>query len=167
MPIAKELSVQGNYRPEQVFNCDETGVYCRRIPKSTYVSIDLKQAPGVKLAYGRFSVLFTCNASGDCKIKPLIIYKFAKPHSFRNCDKNNLSNCIWYHKKKGYMTATLSLDWFDNHFVPDAKAYCEAKGIPFKMLLFMDNALGHAKFLVGRHDNVKVVFLPSNAASKI
>ena len=167
VPVAKEIVTEGNYSPEQIFNCDETAIYWRRTPKSTYIPKEMKQAPGLKLAKDKFSVLLTCNATGDCKMKPLVIYKFAKPHSFRNCDMKNLGNCYWFHNSTGYMTAALSIQWFDNHFVPDARAYCKLKKIPFKVVLFLDNAPGHAKFLVGRHPSVEVVFLPPNTTSKL
>ncbi len=100
-------------------------------------------------------------------MKPAIIYKFAKPHSFRNCDMNNLPNCVWYHNKSGYMTAALSVTWFDTVFVPAARSHCMKKNLAFKVLLFLDNAPGHAKYLVGHHPNVQVIFLPPNTTSKL
>lgn len=167
IPVAKQIIDEGNYSPDQVFNCDETAFYWRRAPTSTFIPKEVKQASGHKLAKDKFSVLFTCNASGECKMKPLVIYKFAKPHSFRNCDMENLPNCIWLHNASGYMTIPISVIWFDKHFVPDAKRHCKKKNIPFKVVLFLDNAPGHAKFLVGRHPAVQVVFMPPNTTAKL
>ena len=165
IPVAKEIVLEGNYSPHQLFNCDETGVYWRRTPSSTFIPKEIKQAPGKKLAKDKFSVLLTCNASGDCKMKPLVIYKHAKPHSYRNMDMKKLPNCYWLHNSSGYMTQALSVEWFDKYFVPDAKKYCEGKGIAFKVVLFLDNAPGHAQYLVDRHPSVQVVFLPPNTTS--
>ena len=167
IPVAKQIIDEGNYSPDQVFNCDETAFYWRRAPTSTFIPKEVKQAPGHKLSKDKFSVLFTCNASGECKMKPLVIYKFAKPHSFRNCDMENLPNCIWLHNASGYMTIPISVIWFDKHFVPDAKRYCKKKNIPFKVVLFLDNAPGHAKFLVMWHPTVEVVFMPPNTTAKL
>ena len=55
-----------------------------------------------------------------------------------------------------------------NHFfVPMVRGYCQWKNIAFKMVLFLDNAQEHAKFLVGRHPDGNVTFLPPNTTSKI
>ncbi|KAK3866331.1 hypothetical protein Pcinc_028132 [Petrolisthes cinctipes] len=117
---------EGEYTPDQVFNCDETGVYWKKSPKATYAHKNLRQAAGTKMAKDRFSVLLCCNASGDFKMKPVIIYKYAKPHSYRHCDMNNLPNCVWYSNNSGYMTATLSLKWLDNTLVPQTRQINEA-----------------------------------------
>ncbi|KAK3890790.1 hypothetical protein Pcinc_005288 [Petrolisthes cinctipes] len=111
--IAKAIMEEGGYTPDQVFNCDETGVYWKKSPKATYAHKNLRQAAGTKMTKDRFSVLLCCNASGDFKMKPVIIYKYAKPHSYRHCDMNNLPNCVWYSNNSGYMTASLSLKWLD------------------------------------------------------
>ena len=100
-------------------------------------------------------------------MKPLIVYKYAKPHSYKNCDMSNLPNCVWYSNSSGYMTSALSIKWFDEVFVPRTKRYCRQKNIDFRVLLFLDNAPGHAKFLVDRHPNVQVQFLPPNTTSKL
>ena len=65
------------------------------------------------------------------------------------------------------MTSVLSMTWFDKIFVPQVRDYCSKKNMAFKAVLFLDNAPGHAKFLVGRHANVQVVVLPPNTTSKI
>ena len=80
---------------------------------------------------------------------------------------NNLPNCVWYHNKSGYMTAALSVTWFDTVFVPTARNHCMKKNLAFKVILFLDNTPGHAKYLVGRHPNVQVMFLPPNTTSKL
>ena len=72
----------------------------------------------------------------------------------------NLPNCIWLHNASGFMIIPISVIWFDKHFVPDAKRHCKKKNIPSKVVLFLDNAPSYAKFLVGRHPAVQVVFMP-------
>ncbi|KAK3888476.1 hypothetical protein Pcinc_007470 [Petrolisthes cinctipes] len=111
-------------------------------------------------------VLLTCNASGDYLMKPLVIYKYKRPRAYKGCDMNKL-NVYWEQTKKGYMSTELSRKWFDECFVKDAKKYCQKKNVAFKVVLFLDNAPSHAKFLVGRHPAVEVVFLPPNTTSKI
>ncbi|KFD47790.1 hypothetical protein M513_11340 [Trichuris suis] len=57
--------------------------------------------------------------------------------------------------------------WFMQDFVPHVRTYCESKGIPFNILLLLDNAPGHPPFLDECHPNVKVVYLPPNTTSLI
>ncbi|KAK3855678.1 hypothetical protein Pcinc_037935 [Petrolisthes cinctipes] len=65
------------------------------------------------------------------------------------------------------MNMVLSAEWFDNHFVPDALRKCKELNLDGKVLLFMDNAPGHARYLIGRHPAVQVEFLPPNTMSVI
>ncbi|XP_045127730.1 tigger transposable element-derived protein 1-like [Portunus trituberculatus] len=162
--IFQRLVTEGGYSHDQIFNCDETGIYWKRAPKSVLIAKNERQARGVKPSKGRITVLFTANASGDCLMKPQVIYRSAKPRAYKNCNMNQL-NVYWASNKKAWVTSALCTDWFDNHFVPDAQSYCKRKNLDFKVLLCMDNAPGHGKFLTGRHPNVKVIFLPPNTTS--
>ncbi|XP_045128616.1 tigger transposable element-derived protein 1-like [Portunus trituberculatus] len=162
--IFQRLVTEGGYSRDQIFNCDETGIYWKRAPKSTLIAKNERQARGVKPSKDRITVLFTANASGDCLMKPQVIYRSAKPRAYRNCNMNQL-NVYWASNKKAWVTSALCTDWFDNHFVPDAQSYCKRKNLDFKVLLCIDNAPGHGKFLIGRHPNVEVVFLPPNTTS--
>lgn len=80
---------------------------------------------------------------------------------------NKFDGFVWKSKSKGYMTFAISLDWFGNHFVPDAEVVCMENNLDFRVILFMDNAPGYARLLDGRLPNVKVVFFPRSTTSKI
>lgn len=95
-------------------------------------------------------------------MKPLVISKAKKPRSFKGININNLP-VYWNANKKAWVTATLFNDWFHNSFVPDVKRYLIKKGLPFKVLLVLDNAPGHPKDL--QEENVEIVFLPKNTTS--
>ncbi|XP_042206835.1 tigger transposable element-derived protein 1-like [Homarus americanus] len=164
--IANQIIQEGGYTLDQIFNCDKTGLFWKKSLKATFISKKEKQAKGVKMAKDRFSVLLTCNASGDCLMKPLVIYKYKRPRAYKGCDMSKL-NVYWEKTSKGYMSTELSKKWFDDCFVEDAKEYCRKKNVFFKVVLFLDNAPSHARFLVGRHPSVEVVFLPPNTTSKI
>lgn len=58
------------------------------------------------------------------------------------------------------VTLTILEGWFTNHIVPEVKEYCASEGLPFKVLLVLDNAPGYIVDLNNFHPNVKVVYLP-------
>ena len=101
-------------------------------------------------------LMLTTNTSGTCKMKPLVIYHARKPRPSRNNDMTKLNN------KKAWMSSTLSLEWFDYCFMPDAEKFCIKKKIPFKILLLLDSVPDHLKLLIGRHPSISVEFTPPN-----
>ncbi|XP_014768199.1 tigger transposable element-derived protein 1-like [Octopus bimaculoides] len=62
----------------QVFNCEETGLFWKKMLKRTYIM------PGHKPMKDRLTHALCANASGDLKIKLLIVYHFEKPRAFKS-----------------------------------------------------------------------------------
>ncbi|GFU83282.1 tigger transposable element-derived protein 1 [Trichonephila clavipes] len=62
------------YRPQQIFNCDGTGSFWKRMPNRTYITKDEKSVPGHKPMKDRLTLLLGANASDDMKHKPLLVY---------------------------------------------------------------------------------------------
>ncbi|GBP09937.1 Tigger transposable element-derived protein 1 [Eumeta japonica] len=77
------LVADGEYKPEQVFNADETALFWKRMPNKTFISKSEKSAPGFKAAKDRVTLLLCFNASGDCVIKPLMLYRSFNPRGFK------------------------------------------------------------------------------------
>ncbi|GFQ70547.1 tigger transposable element-derived protein 1 [Trichonephila clavata] len=46
------------YRPQQIFNCDQTGLFWKRMPNHTYITEDEKSVPGHKPMKDRLTLLF-------------------------------------------------------------------------------------------------------------
>lgn len=59
------------YLPEQVFNCDETGLFWKKMPKRTYIHKSARQAPGFKAMKDRLILVLCGNAAGHM-IKPYL-----------------------------------------------------------------------------------------------
>uniref|UniRef100_A0AAY5EK17 DDE-1 domain-containing protein n=1 Tax=Electrophorus electricus TaxID=8005 RepID=A0AAY5EK17_ELEEL len=119
------------YKPEQVFNMDETGLFWKKI-----------QSSGVKAQKDRVTLIMCGNATGHM-LKPGLIYKSANPKALKNKNKNLLPQC----------------------FVPQVKEYLLSLGMEFKVLLLMDNAVGHHVDMYS--EGVQIEFLPPNTTSLI
>lgn len=160
----KELIEKEGFLPQQVFNVDETALYWKKMPEKTYISREEKTMPGSKPAKDRLTLMLGGNASGDFKLKPLLVYRAANPRALKYIAKDSLP-VIWVSNLKAWMTLTIFKDWFLHHFIPEAKLYCRENEIPFKILLILDNAPGHPPHLDDFHPDVKVVYLPPNTTS--
>ena len=150
--------------PKQVYNVDETGLYWKKMPKSTYITKNETTAPGIKPYKNRLTLLLGGNAKGDCKLKPALIYQSQNPKAMKNTNKNDLP-VIWFSNKKAWMTQSIFKEWFSDHFVPFVTRYNEQENLANKALLLLDNASGHPKDLAAEHPNITVLFLPPNTTS--
>ena len=92
----------------------------------------------------RLTLLFCSNASGDCKLKPLLIYHSENP---RACKKHNVQKTqlpvMWRSNSKACVTSEYFSEWFNVVFGPSVQSYLEEKNLPLKALLIMDNAPAH------------------------
>ncbi|XP_057390086.1 tigger transposable element-derived protein 1-like isoform X2 [Balaenoptera acutorostrata] len=162
----REIIDEGAYLPEQVFNVDETGLYWKRMPDRSYISKEEKLMPGYKASKDRLTLLFGGNASGDMKLKPLLVYHSENPRALKNIAKGSLP-VVWKSNPKAWVTQAIFQDWFFHHFIPEVEKYCLEKEVPFNILLLLDNAPGHPPFMDDFHPNVKVVHLPLNTTALI
>lgn len=81
--ILKTIIEEGDYSAKQVFNIDETGLYWKKLPNRTYISLEESTAPGFKASKDRLTVMLGCNAEGNCKLKPVLIYHSGNPRALK------------------------------------------------------------------------------------
>lgn len=150
--------------PEQVYNADETGLFWRCLPRETLVCAGEKNPSGFKESKERVTVLVCSNAAGTHKSKLLLISKASKPRALKGIKKLPL---IYKGNKKAWVTRDLMVEWFENHFVKEAREHTNKVGLPHdcKILLILDNCPAHPQHL--EKDNVTVMFLPPNTTSFI
>jgi hypothetical protein len=165
--VFKEMIEEKGYKPEQVFNADETGLFWKKMPQRTYISQEEKVAPGFKAAKDRLTLMMCANASGDFVVKPMMLYRSLNPRALAGKNKQHLP-VFWRSNKKAWVTADVFMDWFNNCFVHEVEKYLVSKNLAFKVLLLLDNAPGHpSQRLQFAHPNVEVQFLPPNTTSLI
>lgn len=162
----QEIIEARGYSPQQVFNADETGLFWKKMPNRTFLSKSERTAPGFKVAKDRVSLLLCANASGDCKIKPMMIYRSQNPRALKGKNKEQLP-IFWRANSKAWVTSALFQDWFQSCFINEVKTYLASQNLAFKVLLLIDNAPGHPSSLIGTSPNVEVFFLPPNTTSLI
>ncbi|XP_061899525.1 tigger transposable element-derived protein 1-like [Entelurus aequoreus] len=155
------------FLPQQVFNCDETGLFWKKMPKKTYITREEKSLPGHKPMKDRLTLLLCANASGDCKVKPLLVYHSETPRAFKknNVQKDKLT-VMWRSNPKALVTRQFFTEWFQEVFAPSVEEYLTEKNLPLKVLLVLDAALtqptGLGRDWSSEHDSITVKFLPPN-----
>ncbi|XP_068251128.1 tigger transposable element-derived protein 1-like [Palaemon carinicauda] len=159
----KTIIEEGGYTSEQIFNIDETGLFWKKLPNRTCISVEEMTAPGFKASKDRLTLLFGANAEGDYKLKPALVYHTENPRALKGYVKSFLP-CYWYSNKKGWMTGTIFKDYFGK-LEKELELYCEKKQIPFKILLILDNAPSHPPSIENLSNNIQLAFLPPNTTS--
>ncbi|XP_007125547.1 tigger transposable element-derived protein 1 [Physeter macrocephalus] len=164
--ILKSIIQEGEYTPQQVFNVDETGLYWKRMPERTFISIEEKAEPGFKSSKDRLMLLLGGNAAGDFKLKPLLVYHSESPKALEGYSKPNLP-VIWRSNKKAWATRSIFHEWFTYFFCPAIEKYCAQNNLANKALLILDSAPCHPVNLSDLSDNVRVEYLHDNTADSI
>ena len=142
------------YRPQDIFNADETGLYWRAIPDGT-LTFKGVEAPGSKIAKDRMTLLLACNMDGSEKIDPLTIGKSKNPRCFKNVKTLPVD---YKANKNAWMTADIWKEWLQHI---DNKMRSKGR----RIVMLCDNCAAHANDV--KLTNVKLVFLPPNTTSLI
>ncbi|XP_066444151.1 E3 ubiquitin-protein ligase ZFP91 isoform X1 [Eleutherodactylus coqui] len=158
--------------PQQVFNCDETGLFWKKMPKRTFITQEEKALPGHKPIKDRLTLLLCGNASGDCKVKPLLVYHSEAPRAFSRNKVITSKLCVmWRANRKAWVTRPIFIEWMNEVFGPSVKKYLQDNQLPLKCLLVMDNAPAHPPgledALLEEFSFISVKFLPANATPLI
>lgn len=145
-----------NYSPEDIFNCDETGLFWKMRPNRT---ISNGPVAGTKQSKDRVTVLLTCNATGSEKMRPLFIHKYENPRALRGISKNTLP-VNYYWNSKSWMQVSI---W--NEFLKklDSRMRAQDRNI----LLLVDNAPTHALYENTHLTNITIENLPPNTTAHL
>lgn len=141
-----------NYDKNNVFNCDELGLFYKLAPDRTMNFIGEKCVGG-KLSKERITVLVCANMIGTEKRKLLVIGKFNKPRCFKNVNKLPVNYAA---NKRAWMTADIferELRLWDKQLIRENR----------HILLLVDNCPAHPH--LSNLKNIKLEFFPPNFTS--
>ena len=164
----RDIVNAGGYLPQQVYNCDETGLFLNRMPNRTYITKEEKSIPGHRPMKNRITIIVCANANGDCKIKSMAINhsentRISKRNKVIKKVKSKMP-VMW----KSNANSWCFLSWVYEALGPHVKEYLKEKQLPLKCLLVMD-ATVHQKDLDDNlpdgFDFIKVKFLTLNTTS--
>lgn len=141
-----------NFKPRDIYNADETGLFFRALPNKT-LALKSEKCSGGKASKDRLTVLLGANMEGDF-LRPLVIGKAENPRCFKGVSKDKLP-ITWKSNKKAWMTTEIMTEWLQNL---DVKMGKEKR----KILLFLDNAPCHPNLKLR---NIKLIFFPPNTTS--
>ena len=121
------------YRPEDIFNMDETGLFFRETTNKSFHTKG-EDCAGGKQSKERITLALTASMMGE-KLKPLVIGKAQKPRCFVKICPENLP-VTYRNNKKAWMTSLLMTEWLTSL---DRKMKQQKR----KIVLFLDNAPSH------------------------
>ena len=158
----KKIITEGGYSYKQVFNCDETAIYWKKLPSKTFISIEEQKVKGHKASKERFTLMPIINATGDAFLRPLLVYHSENPKALKGVDKNTLPIVFRSHPS-GLNTQVIFAEYMSGYVSPFVEKYCRENNLENKGLVIIDNCAAHPPGITEYGDNIHVVFLPPNA----
>ena len=124
----KRIIAENGFLPEQIYNCDETGLVYKGLHKKTNATVFEKTAVGRKSMKKRVTIMPCVNATGTHKLDLMLIGKSKNPRCFKN------GNLPLYYKssKNAWQTSALFKEWYNDLFIPEVSRHLEAKGLTSK-----------------------------------
>nr|XP_012150520.1 PREDICTED: jerky protein homolog-like [Megachile rotundata] len=161
-----KLLEEDNINMENIYDMDETGLLWKALPPKTLADRKEKNLKGFKSRKERIAVGLCANAYGTHKLMPLIINKYENPRALKH-SKNSLP-VVFKSQKNAWMTQTLFVDWYQNHFKPSVRTYQLRNSLIGKVILLVDSCRGHtvaSELLDDGH--FQIIYLPPNTTSLI
>ncbi|EFX67751.1 hypothetical protein DAPPUDRAFT_63746, partial [Daphnia pulex] len=144
-----------------IFNMDETGLFFRALPTRTYVCREEGQRKTVRgtkalRAKDRLTLVLCANATGTCKIDPLLVGSAKNPHCFRD----QQSPVPYVNLKNAWVDREIYRGWWNNIFLPAIRKHTKEP-----VALLMDNCSGHDPSCADPTGQVEIIFFPPNCTS--
>ena len=150
------------YQPTNVFNMDEAGLFFRAIPNRSYLMPDegdaRQVARGTKAmkAKERLTIILCVNATGNCKMAPVVIGSAKNPR----CFKDTPPSLPYFHQRNAWNDTKNYNKWWQEVFLPTIRQFTHDR-----VALLVDGFSGHDTSCVDPLGQVKVFKFPPNITS--
>ena len=139
MSVIREKLADAGYKAENIFNMDETGLYYRCFPDRSYIltSGDERQiGRGTKAmkAKDRLTLVLCFNATGTCKIAPLLVGTSKQPQCFRGGKKCPIPSVS---QKNAWVDKAVYKFWWECVFLPEVRKFTSEKVALLMFLMFL------------------------------
>lgn len=158
------IDKEGYKKKNNIYNADETGLYWKKMPTKSLVSMNEMSAPGFKASKSHITGMVCGNVTGTHRLPLLIIGKSKNLRCFRGIKKLPVT---YKNQKNSWMDTSIFIEWYDTVFIPEVKKHQLTTGNSGNVLLLIDNAPSHPSNISLERENgkFKVVFLPPNVTS--
>ena len=148
------------YSLENIWNMDESGCFFIVLSDKGLFEKG-KQAKGGKKFKQLLTVAFFVKGAGEKVEQPIFIWKSKLPCCFMKLqDLPRATNVHYFSNPKSWMTSEVMeavMARFNRRFVFEDR----------KIILFLDNATCHPESMIGQFSEIKIIFLPKNATSRL
>ena len=151
-----------SYPASNVFNMDEAGLFYRAIPNRSYLAADEGDSRQVgrgrksMKAKERVTIVLCVNATGTCKLTPVVIGSAKNPR----CFKQNPPSLPYYHQPNAWNDTVNYNKWWDEVFLPAVRNSTQGP-----VALIVDGFSGHDNSCNDPLGQVKVFKFPPNVTS--
>lgn len=83
----KKIITEDDYLYKEVFNCDQTKIYWKKLLSKTFILIEEEQAKRHKALKDQFTLMPIINATGDVFLKPLLVYHSENLRALKGINK--------------------------------------------------------------------------------
>jgi hypothetical protein len=135
------------YKPDDIYNADETGIFYKLLPDKT-LEFKTVDCHGGKRSKERLTVLVCANMSGNDKLPLLVIGKAEKPRCFKNVKTLPTK---YTNNKKSWMTSEKFEEWLK-------EVDRQMKRRQKKIAMIVDNCPAHPK--VEKLEAIELFFQP-------
>lgn len=142
------------YRPKDVFNADETGIFWQLLPDKT-LAFKGETCSGGKRSKERVTAMVCANSDGSEKYPLLVLGKFKNPRCFKGIKQLPTT---YDANSKAWMTNDIFTAWLRKF---DRGMHQQGR----KVLLFVDNCPAHPH--VSNLKATNLIFLPPNTTAEL
>jgi hypothetical protein len=110
--IKSTQSICNQFKPFEIYNMDETGLFWRRMPNG---GLSKGKIAGKKLDKTRITIVVATNADGSDRVPLWLIGTAKTPRALRGVNFRALG-CVWRHNKAAWMRHDIMEDWLRSFY---------------------------------------------------